>query len=156
LRVVDADTLQDGFVAGAIAAVVSGAPSTLLAIVTRSSPFEATLAAGTLLLPRERRPLVLALAAVPVHLVLSLGWALALAALLPRRREAAWGGAGGLAIAALDLGVVGRRHPRIRALPQLPQVLDHLAFGAAVGAVLSARRRSRASRRARSAPAAAA
>jgi hypothetical protein len=156
LRVVDADTLHDGLAAGAVAAIVSGAPSTLLAIVTRSSPLEATLAAGTLLLPRERRPLVLALAAVPVHLALSLGWALALAALLPRRREAVWGGAGGLAIAALDLGLVGRRHPRIRALPQLPQVLDHLAFGAAVGAVLSARRRSRASRRARSAPAAAA
>jgi hypothetical protein len=47
----------------------------------------------------------------------------------------------GLAIAALDLGVLGRRVPRIRALPLLPQVLDHVAYGATVGAVLSARRR---------------
>jgi hypothetical protein len=136
-----AATVTDGLVAGAVAAVLSGAPSTLHAIATRTSPLEPTLAAGTLLLPRERRRLPLALAAVPVHLALSFGWALALAALLPRRRTVAAGTLAGLAIAALDLGVVGRRKPRIRALPQLPQVLDHVAYGAAVGAVLSLRRR---------------
>jgi hypothetical protein len=136
-----AATVTDGLVAGAVAAVLSGAPSTLHAIVVRTSPLEATLAAGTLLLPRERRALPLALAAVPVHVALSLGWALALAALLPRRRTVAAGTLAGLAIAALDLGVVGRRNPRIRALPQLPQVLDHIAYGATVGAVLNLRRR---------------
>jgi len=133
--------MADGLAAGAAAAVLSGAPSTLHAIATRSSPLEPTLAAGTLLLPRERRPLALALAAVPVHLALSFAWALLLAALLPRRRTVAAGTLAGLAIAALDLGVVGRRRPRIRALPQLPQVLDHVAYGATVGAVLSLRRR---------------
>ncbi len=132
---------RDGLVAGAVAAVVSGAPSTLHALATRSSPLEATLAAGTLLLPRERRALPLVLAATPVHVALSLGWALVLAALLPRRRTIAWATLAGLAIAALDLGVVGRRCPRIRALPQLPQWLDHVAYGATVGAVLSRRRR---------------
>ncbi|MBW3652435.1 MAG: hypothetical protein KY433_02355 [Actinobacteria bacterium] len=128
-------------IAGAVAAVLSGAPSTLHAVATRSSPLEATLAAGTLLLPRERRPLLLALAAVPVHLALSLGWALLLAAVLPRRRTVGCATLAGLVIAALDLGVVGRRHPRVRALPQLPQVLDHVAYGATVGVVLSLRRR---------------
>jgi hypothetical protein len=135
-----AATVADGLAAGAAAAVLSGAPSTLHAIATRSNPLEPTLAAGTLLLPREQRPLALALAAVPVHLALSFGWALLLAALLPRRRTVAAGTLAGLAIAALDLGVVGRRRPRIRALPQLPQVLDHVAYGATVGAVLSLRR----------------
>ena len=134
-------TIRDGLAAGAVAAVLSGAPSTVHALATRASPLEATLAAGTLLLPRERRPLALALAALPVHVALSLGWALLLAVLLPRRRTVAWATLAGLAIAALDLGVVGRRHPRIRALPQLPQVLDHIAYGAVVGVVLSRRRR---------------
>ena len=137
----DGGTIEDGLVAGAVAAVVSGAPSTLHALLTRSSPLAATLAAGTLLLPRERRPLVLVAAAVPVHVALSLGWALVLSVLLPRRRTVAWASVAGLAIAALDLGVVGRRYPRIRALPQLPQVLDHVAYGATVGVVLSRRRR---------------
>jgi hypothetical protein len=134
-------TVEDGLVAGAVAAVLSGAPSTLHAIATRASPLEATLAAGTLLLPRERRPLALALAAVPLHIALSLGWAVLLAAVLPRRRTVACATLAGLAIAALDLGVVGRRVPRIRALALLPQVLDHVAYGATVGAVLSSRRR---------------
>jgi len=53
------------------------------------------------------------------------------------------GAAAGLAIAALDLGVIGRRIAAIRALEQLPQWLDHVAYGEAVGAVLRARRRAR-------------
>lgn len=134
------EIIADGLAAGAVAALLSGAPSTLHALVTRASPLEATLAAGTLLAPRARRPAVLLLAAVPVHLALSFGWALLLAAILPRRRTVAWGTLAGLAIAALDLGVIGRRYPRIRALAPVPQVLDHVAYGATVGAVLSRRR----------------
>ncbi|HEX4363796.1 MAG TPA: hypothetical protein VHZ75_04545 [Solirubrobacteraceae bacterium] len=133
-------TIADGLVAGWVAAVLSGAPSTLHALATRADPLEATLAAGTLLLPRERRKTVLVLAALPVHVALSLGWSVALAALLPRRRPIACATVAGLAIAALDLGVVGRRYPRIRALPLLPQILDHAAYGAVVGAVLAFRR----------------
>jgi hypothetical protein len=136
-----AGRLGDGIAAGAVAALVSGAPSTLHALATRTSPLEATLAAGTLLAPRTRRPALLVVAAVPVHLALSLGWALVLAAVLPRRRTAAWGALAGLGIAALDLGVVGRRFARIRTLAPVPQLLDHVAYGATVGAVLSRRRR---------------
>ncbi|HEV2774144.1 MAG TPA: hypothetical protein VGV90_00990 [Solirubrobacteraceae bacterium] len=135
-------TIADGLIAGAVAAVLSGAPSTLHALATRTSPLEATLAAGTLLAPRTKSRTVLLLAAVPVHLALSIGWGLVLAAVLPRRRTVAWGTLAGLAIAALDLGVVGRRYPRIRALAPLPQILDHLAYGATVGAVLHVRRGS--------------
>ncbi len=134
-------TLHDGLAAGAVAALLSGAPSTLHALATRASPLEATLAAGTVLAPRTQRPAVLLLAAVPVHLALSFGWALLLAAVLPRRHTVAAATLAGLAIAALDLGVIGRRHPRIRALAPVPQILDHLAYGATVGAVLSRRRR---------------
>lgn len=134
--------LVDGLAAGAVAAVVSGAPSTLHALATDPSPLEATLAVGTLVLPRERRPLPLLLAALPAHTAISLGWGVVLALALPPRRTGVAGAVGGLAIAALDLGVVGRRYPRIRALPMWPQVADHVAYGAVVGAVI-ARRRAR-------------
>jgi hypothetical protein len=77
------------------------------------------------------------------HSVISLGWGLVLARLLPRRRTVWWGGIAGLAIAALDLGVIGRRVPAIAALDQGPQVADHLAFGVVAGAVVSRRRRQR-------------
>ena len=76
---------------------------------------------------------------MPVHLALSLGWALVLARALPRRRPTLEGAAAGLAIAALDLGLLGRRLPAIRALPVLPQVADHVAYGAVVGAILGRR-----------------
>jgi hypothetical protein len=92
-------------------------------------------------LPRETRTLPLLAAAVPVHLALSLGWAAVLDRTLPRGAEPLTGTLAGLAIAALDLGVVGRRLPAIRTLPQGRQWADHLAYGLAVGVVLQARRR---------------
>ena len=115
-------------------------PSTAHALLTGASPLEATLAAGTLVLPRETRPGPLLLAAAPAHVAISLGWGVALSLGLPRRAPLATGAVAGLAIAALDLGVVVRRYPRIRALPLWPQVADHVAYGAVVGVVLGHRR----------------
>jgi hypothetical protein len=132
--------LKDGIAAGAVAAVVSGAPSTSWALVAGGDPLEPTLAAGSLLLPTEGRRGRLVAAAVPVHLALSIGWAVVLATLLPRGRGVVAGAVAGLAIAAFDLGVVGRRFPRVRALPVLPQVADHVLYGATVGIVLDRRR----------------
>jgi hypothetical protein len=140
---VDRETFRDALVAGSVAAVISGAPSTAHAMVTGADPLEASLAAGTILLPRERRQARLLLAAVPVHMALSLGWAVVLAATLPRRRTVELAALSGLGVAALDLGLIGRRFGRIRALPQIPQVADHLLYGATVGTVLSIRRARR-------------
>ncbi|HEY7794769.1 MAG TPA: hypothetical protein VIA10_12250 [Gaiellaceae bacterium] len=120
--------------AGLVAAAVSGAPSTVHALATGRDPLEATLAAGSLLLPRETRRVPLVAAAVPVHLALSLGWAVVLERAGVRGARA--GAVAGLTIAALDLGVVGRRLPRVRALPLWPQVADHAAYGIVVGALL--------------------
>ena len=127
--------------AGLVAAVASGIPSTAWTLLRGEDVLEAGRAAGAIVLPHERRTGVLLAAAVPVHLGLSLGWALALGALLPRRAEPVLGALAGAAIAALDLGVIGRRIPAIRALPQGRQWADHLAYGLAVGLVLRARRR---------------
>ena len=133
-------TLQDAIAAGAVAAVASGAPSTLFALAVGDDPLEATLAAGSILSPNETRRGRLVAAAVPVHLGLSLGWALALARLLPDKQTIAAGAVAGLGIAAIDLGVVGRLFPRIRALPLLPQLADHVAYGVTVAFVLDRRR----------------
>jgi hypothetical protein len=140
MRRPDEATVVDAVVAGSVAAVASGIPSTAHALLTGRSPLEASLAAGTLLLPHERRWTRLLPAAIAAHALLSLGWACALAAILPRRRTIEAAVLAGPAIAALDLGVVGRRFPRIRALPLLPQVLDHVAYAVTVAAVLRVRR----------------
>ncbi|WP_297538869.1 hypothetical protein [Amycolatopsis sp.] len=123
---------------------MSGAPSTLCALVVGDDPLEASLAAGTMVLPRESRPLPLLAAAAVAHVALSFGWAAVFAGTLPKRHTVAAGAAAGLVVAALDLGVVGRRFPRIRALPALPQVADHVAYGVAVAVVLARRRAHRA------------
>ena len=133
-------TILDGVVAGAIAGALSGAPSTVHAIATGANPLEASLAAGSLLFPREHSTSRLLIAAVPVHFALSIGWGIALAAALPRRATSRWGAVAGLAIAAIDLGLVGSRYPRIASLAAGPQVADHLAYGAIVGAMLYRRR----------------
>lgn len=136
----------EGLAGGAVAAVVSGVPSTLHALASGRSPLEAARAAGTLVLADDAPSWRLLAAAGPVHVALSLGWGAVLGVALPRRHPVAAGAAAGLAIAALDLGVVGRRFPRIRALRGLPQVADHLAYGAAVGFVVRASTRRRRAR----------
>jgi hypothetical protein len=123
-----------------VAAVLSGLPSTTYALVTGRDPLAATLAAGSLLLPRETRSEGLLLAAIPVHVAISLGWGLALARVLPRRPSLAAGAVAGIAVAALDLGLVGPRFARFRALPRGPQLVDHVAYGITVAAVLRRRR----------------
>jgi hypothetical protein len=128
--------LADAVRAGLVAAAVSGAPSTFHALATGRDPLEATYAAGSLLLPQERRPVRLLAAAVPVHLAISVGWAVVFAAVLPRRRTLLAGATAGLAVAALDVGLVGRRFERIRRLPVLPQVADHILYGLVVAAGL--------------------
>jgi hypothetical protein len=126
--------------AGLAGAVLSGLPSTVVTLARGEDLLDGARAAGRIVLPREDRTAVLLAAAAPVHLTLSIGWAALLARVLPRGRERLAGVVGGLAIAAIDLGVIGRRIPAIRALPQGRQWADHIAFGLAVGEVLRRRR----------------
>ena len=115
------------------AGVLSGAPSTVAALVRGQDLLGATRAAGTLVPGRRERPS--AVAGVVVHAVLTVWWTAVLTAVLRRLRGGVVAGAlGGAAIAALDLGVVARCYPAVRALPPGPQWADHLAFGAVVGA----------------------
>ena len=127
--------------AGLVAAVASGLPSTAITLLRGEDVLDGARAAGAIVLPGERRTWVLLAAATPVHLALSLGWAAVLGAVLPRRAEPVWGAMAGLGIAALDLGLIGRRIPAIRALPQGRQWADHVAFGVSAGLVLHTRRR---------------
>ncbi|MGK3208285.1 hypothetical protein [Amycolatopsis sp. MEPSY49] len=118
--------------AGAVAAVVSGLPSTAHALLTGRDVLAATRAAGTLLPGRRDRPGIAA--GLVAHVLVSTFWTGVLAG--TRCRGVARGALAGLAIAVLDLCVAGRAYPAVRALPHAPQVLDHLVFGAVAGALL--------------------
>lgn len=129
------ETVRNGIIAVAVAGTVSGAPSTIHSLIGNGSALAATRAAGTLL-GRESvgRGLV-------AHVTLSVSWGIVLARVLPPGHRAVAGLFAGAAIAAFDLGFVGRRFPAVRALAQFPQWLDHLVFGAVFGAILDARDR---------------
>ena len=126
--------------AGLAGAAVSGLPSTVITLARREPLLDGARAAGAIVLPRETRTPVLLAAAVPVHLGLSLGWAVVISRL--PRQSAIFGALAGLAIAAVDLGVIGRRIPAIRALPQKRQWADHVAYGVSVGFLLNRTQRS--------------
>ena len=116
--------------AAVVAGALSGAPSTVHALVTARPLGAATRAAGTLLgdatVPRG----------VLAHAVVTMWWTTVLAALLPARWTVAWGALGGGAIGVLDLSIARRRFPAIAALPRAPQLADHVAFGALAAAML--------------------
>lgn len=119
--------------ATAVAAVLSGAPSTLDAFrrqrtlrATVVHARDATQAVATLV-PVGRHPL--ARGAI-VHLGISVICGEALAHALPERDSVGWGAVAGLAIGLFNLGVIGRRFPAIRALALIPQLADNIAFGA--------------------------
>lgn len=118
--------------ATAVAAVLSGAPSTLDALRRHRQlgsmvayVRDATRAVGTLVPPG--RPGFIRGAIV--HLGISVVCGEALARGLPEHNSVRWGAAAGLAIGVVNVGVIGRRFPAIRALPLVPQLADNLAFG---------------------------
>jgi hypothetical protein len=118
--------------ATAVAAVFSGAPSSLEAF-RRQRDFgsvlayvlDATRAIGTLVPPGRPGLIRGALAHVGISVLCGEG----LARTLPEHRSAIWGAGAGLATGVINVGVIGRRFPAIAALPLLPQLADNVAFG---------------------------
>ena len=112
--------------------VLSGLPSTLHARGTRRGVrttaghvLAATRAVGTLL-PPGRAGLV---RGAIVHMAISATVGEGLARTLPARRAPAWGAVAGLGIGVVNVGIIGRAFPAIRALPVMPQIADNVAFG---------------------------
>ncbi|MEV6239502.1 hypothetical protein [Lentzea sp. NPDC051838] len=106
-----------------LAALLSGVPSTAHTLAIGDDPLRATKAAGSMVGGGAG-------AGVAVHLAVSAWWMFVLRRL--RVRGVVAGVVAGLLIAALDLEVIGRRNEQIRALPKVPQWLDHVAFGVLV------------------------
>lgn len=128
--------------ATAFAAIFSGAPSTAHALVTGRDVRSvvdyltgATRAIGVLVPPGKPGIARGALA----HTVISIAAGELLSYALPQRHSIAWGAAAGLAMGIVNVGVIGRRFPSIRALPLAPQLADNVAFGAMFAAVADRR-----------------
>jgi hypothetical protein len=119
----------DVFTTVVLAATGSGLPSTIVALIHGDDLLASTRAAGRLVVGDHASADHELVAGVLAHAAISSFWTAVLWHGLPRRHTLLAGAAAGLAIAGLDLGVVGRRLPAIRRLPLAPQVADHVAFG---------------------------
>jgi hypothetical protein len=119
--------------ATAVAAALSGAPSTLDAFrrqrglePTVTYVRDATRAVGTLVPPGRPGFIRGALAHVGISVLCAEG----LARTLPQTRSVVWGAGAGLAIGVINVAIIGRRFPAIAQLPLAPQLADNVAFGA--------------------------
>jgi hypothetical protein len=127
---------QDVLLAALVAGVTGGVPSTTLALLAGDDVLRPTRAAGAMLISSQSPTAALLVAAVMVHMSVSIFWAAIFARCLPRRRIMLWATLAAGVVAVFDLRVVGRLFPEIFALPFWPQFADHLAWGFTVGAVL--------------------
>jgi hypothetical protein len=135
--------VRDGVFAALFAGLLSGVPSTLYAVLTRTSVLHAISAAGGILLGSAAPQSQTLFAGALVHGFLSLFWGVVLGVVLPRRATVLWGGVAAVAIAVLDLLIIGRMFASINALPFLPQLFDHIVFGIVAAIVISQRRKAR-------------
>ena len=122
--------------AALVAGVLSGIPSTVITLAKGDDPLESTVAVGSALLPEEEDLATLVGAGLLAHFAISLGWTIAFAIIM--RKNPTWirGGLLGGLVGTIDLELASLRFPQIAALPKVPQLLDHIAFGALVGGVL--------------------
>jgi hypothetical protein len=125
----------DVFCAWAVATLLSGIPSTLYSWATGRDVFEATRAAGTMLLSEKSSSFALFLAAAVVHSSVSLFWSIVLIYILPDKRVILYSVIGAIVIGVFDLRIIGPLFPEIIRLPFWPQMADHVFWGASVGTV---------------------
>ena len=144
MKSIDREWVVDVLVASAWAALLSGFPSTVYALFTDGDPLEDTRAAGAMLISFTSSDTALIMAAIVVHVAVTLFWAFLLAWLLPRRHILWSCIAASALIAFLDLKLIARWFfPDVYLLDFWPQFADHIVWGAALGAALEWRWRER-------------
>jgi hypothetical protein len=119
--------------ATAVAAALSGAPSTLDAFRRQRDlrsvvtyVWEATCSVATLVPPGRPDFVRGALLHVGISILCGEG----LARTVPETNSVMWGAGAGFAIGVINVGVIGRRYPAIAGLRLVPQLADNVAFGA--------------------------
>ena len=131
--------------AGLWAALLSGAPATIVTLARGEDVRASTEAVGAVFVPDRRKGWIRVGVGAVAHLAISLFWARVLASLLSGKRGAveavATGAACGAGIALIDLGVIARFLPSIRELDGAPLFADHLAFGGIVAWIVHRERR---------------
>ncbi len=138
-----ANRVRTTLVAGGLAGLVGAIPSTVYLLVTGGDVFASVNAIAAMVAANELPVLHRVAVAAAVHFALSFFWASVLVALVPRRAPVFGALVASAIIAFLDLKVIAPHYfAEAAALAFVPQLADHLAWGATVGAVLRAHQKS--------------
>ena len=138
-----ANRVRTTLVAGGLAGLVGVIPSTVYLLVTGGDVFASVNALAAMVAGNELPVLRGVAVAAAVHFALSFFWASVLVAFLPRRAPVFGALVASTIITFLDLKVIAPHYfAEAAALAFIPQLADHLAWGATVGAVLRVRRKS--------------
>ena len=133
-------SLLDWLIAGSVATALSGIPSTLYSAATGADIAEPTRAAGAMLVAANSSDLQLLTAAAVVHIAVSFFWSGILILILPRTSITSACVLAASLIGVLDLRVIAPHFfPEVARLPFLPQMADHLMWGACLGLMLRRR-----------------
>ena len=136
-----ANRVRTTLIAGGLAGLVGGIPSTVYLLVTGGDVLESLNAVVAMVSANDLPILQRIAVAAAVHFAVSLLWALVLVVLIPRRTAVVGALVASFLIAFLDLKVIAPLYfAEVAALAFIPQLADHLAWGATVGAVLRLRR----------------
>ena len=142
-----AESARTTLVAGGLAGLLGGIPSTVYLLLTGGDLLAAVNALAAMATANELPVLYRIAVAGGVHFAVSFFWASVLVALLPRRAPILGALVASALIALLDLKLIAPRFfPEAAALAFMPQLADHLAWGATIGAVLRVRRGRRVAR----------
>lgn len=133
-----APTDVDGLLAGAVGGVAGWVASALHGDLPAAAR-----AAGSIVLPERAAPATLAAVGVLTHSAVAMNWGVVMSRFLNRQRPTTHGVAVGVGLFAFQYWLFGRCYPRIRSLPAVVQLADHLLYGAVTGAALSRLRRRR-------------
>ena len=138
-----ANRVRTTLVAGGLAGLVGAIPSTVYLLVTGGNVFASVNALAAMVAGNELPVLHSVAVATAVHITLSFFWASVLVTLLPLRAPVVGALVASAIITILDLKVIAPHYfAEAAALAFVPQLADHLAWGATVGAVLRASRKS--------------
>jgi len=134
--------MRTTLLAAVLAGLAGGVPSTLYAIATGGDWLHSIHAVAAIVNAENLTMGWRISVAAAVHFAISLMWASALVAILPRRHTVLWASAAGVVIAVIDLRVLAPIFfPEVASLSFWPQLADHIVWGASVGAVYTLTRR---------------
>jgi len=135
--------VSTALVAGGLAGLVGVIPSTVHLLVTGGDLFAPVNALAAMVAAHELPVLHRVAVATAIHFALSFFWASVLVALVPRRAPVFGALVASAIITILDLKVIAPLFfTEASALAFIPQIADHLVWGATVGTVLRVRRKS--------------